>query len=112
MVPKLASHVKNKGSVPLYTFKAVYLRCRVRYFTDGAVIGNRSFVNEIFTTLKDRFGAKRETGARLIRGLEKEGKLYAMRDLKQGAIGLSSVESSSVMASILHFSMLACSGSD
>jgi hypothetical protein len=75
--------VAEGGRLP----KAVYLRCRVRYFTDGAVIGNRSFVNEIFTTLKDRFGAKRKTGARLIRGLEKEDKLYAMRDLKQGVVG-------------------------
>ena len=51
------------------------------------VIGSRSFVNEIFTTLKDRFGEKRKTGARLMRGLEKEDKLYAMRDLKQGVVG-------------------------
>jgi len=75
--------VAEGGRLP----KAVYLRCRVRYLTDGAVIGSRSFVNEIFTTLKDRFGAKRKTGARLMRGLEKEDKLYAMRDLKQGVVG-------------------------
>jgi hypothetical protein len=75
--------VAEGGRLP----KVVYLRCRVRYFTDGAVIGSRSFVNEIFTTLKDRFGAKRKTGARLMRGLEKEDKLYALRDLKQGVVG-------------------------
>lgn len=75
--------VAEGGRLP----KAVYLRCRVRYFTDGAVMGSRSLVNEIFTTLKDRFGAKRKTGARLMRGLENEDKLYALRDLKQGVVG-------------------------
>jgi putative transposase len=75
--------VAEGGRLP----QAAYLRCRVRYFTDGAVIGSRSFVNEVFTNLKDRFGEKRKTGARLMRGLEKEDKLYAMRDLKQAVVG-------------------------
>ena len=51
------------------------------------VIGSRSFVNEIFTTLKDRFGEKRKTGARLMRGLEKQDKLYALRDLSREWLG-------------------------
>jgi REP element-mobilizing transposase RayT len=63
---------------------SVYLRCRVRYFTDGAVIGSRAYVNEVFGALRERFGASRKTGARLLRGLEE--KLYALRDLKRGAV--------------------------
>ena len=59
-----------------------YLRLRVRYFTDGAVIGSREYVNEVFTSLRERFGAKRRTGARLMRGLAGEEKLYALRDLR------------------------------
>ena len=59
-----------------------YLRLRVRYFTDGAVIGSREYVNEVFTSLRERFGAKRRTGARLMRGLASEEKLYALRDLR------------------------------
>jgi REP element-mobilizing transposase RayT len=64
-----------------------YLRCRVRYFTDGAVIGSRSFVNDIFKSTRERFGEKRKTGARLMKGLNKEEKLYALRDLRADVLG-------------------------
>lgn len=66
---------------------SVYLRCRVRYFTEGAVIGSRAFVNEVFGAVRERFGPRRKTGARLMRGLAREEKLYALRDLKAGAAG-------------------------
>ena len=65
---------------------SVYLRCRVRYFTDGAVIGSRAFVNGVFGALRERFGATRKTGARRLRGLAREECLYALRDLKAGAV--------------------------
>ena len=42
-------------------------RCRVRYFTDGAVIGSRAFVNEVFVVARDRFGPRRKDGARNLR---------------------------------------------
>ena len=29
------------------------LRCRIRYFTDGAAIGSRDFVNEAFSTARE-----------------------------------------------------------
>jgi hypothetical protein len=38
---------------------AKMLRCRVRYFTDGAVIGSKEFVNEAFANARERFGPKR-----------------------------------------------------
>ncbi|MBC8128416.1 MAG: transposase [Gloeobacteraceae cyanobacterium ES-bin-144] len=38
---------------------AKMLRCRIRYFTDGAVIGGRSFVDEAFASARERFGPKR-----------------------------------------------------
>ena len=62
------------------------LRCRLRYFTEGAVIGSRSFVNEAFRSARDRFGPKRRDGARKMRGdaAELSGKLWSFRDLKQG----------------------------
>ena len=63
---------------------SVYLRCRVRYFTEGAVIGSRSYVNEVFGALRERFGPRRRTGARLLRGLAREERLYALRDLRSG----------------------------
>jgi len=39
------------------------LRCRVRYLTDGAVIGSKEFVNEAFAQARERFSAKRKDGA-------------------------------------------------
>lgn len=62
------------------------LRCRVRYFTDGAVIGSRSFVNEAFASARERFGPKRKDGARKLRGEASAaaGVLWSLRDLKKG----------------------------
>jgi len=60
------------------------LLCRVRYFTDGAVIGSRAFVNEAFTNARERFGTKRKDGARRMRGSGKPaaGVLWSLRDLR------------------------------
>jgi hypothetical protein len=44
------------------------LRCRVRYFSDGAVIGSREFVDGVFRACRERFGGKRKSGARKMRG--------------------------------------------
>ena len=65
---------------------AKMLRCRIRYFTDGAVIGSRSFVNEAFANAPKRFGAKRRDGARKLGGnaAAAAGVLWSMRDLKKG----------------------------
>ncbi len=62
------------------------LRCRVRYFTDGAVIGSRSFVNEAFASARERFGPKRKDGARKLRGEASAAAsvLWSLRDLKKG----------------------------
>ncbi len=65
---------------------ASMLRCRVRYFTDGAVIGSREFVNEVFTRARDRFGTKRIDGARAMKGNGRgaKGLLWSARDLRVG----------------------------
>jgi hypothetical protein len=62
------------------------LRCRVRYFTDGAVIGSRVFVNEAFANARDRFGKNRRDGARKMRGdaAAATGGLWSLRDLRKG----------------------------
>jgi len=62
------------------------LRCRVRYFTDGAVIGSRGFVDEVFRLCRDRFGEKRKDGARKWRGSGSaaSGMLWSVRDLHKG----------------------------
>jgi REP element-mobilizing transposase RayT len=63
------------------------LRHRVRYFTDGVVIGSRSFVNDAFASARERFGAKRKDGARKMRGDAfgaAAGILWSLRDLRKG----------------------------
>jgi hypothetical protein len=63
---------------------AAMLRCRVRYFTDGAVIGSRAFVNEAFAAARERFTECRKDGARRMRGsgAPAAGELWSMRDLR------------------------------
>ena len=58
--------------------------CRVRYFTDGAVIGSRAFVDGVFRASRERFGPKRKDGARKPRGAlgELAGEIWSLRDLK------------------------------
>jgi hypothetical protein len=70
--------------------RADYLRCRVRYFTDGAVLGGREFVERVFQGARWRFGAARKSGARPLRGLASAGppeRLYGMRDLRKRVFG-------------------------
>lgn len=67
-----------------------YLRCRVRYFTDGAVLGTREFVESVFESARERFSEKRKTGARPLRGLEVEAKperLFNLRQLQRNVFG-------------------------
>jgi hypothetical protein len=74
-------HADN-GEIPL----GKMLRCRIRYFTAGAVIGSRSFVDDAFTNARERFGSKRKTGARKLRGTASpaDALLWSLRDLKKG----------------------------
>jgi REP element-mobilizing transposase RayT len=61
------------------------LRCRIRYFTDGAVIGSKEFVNEAFGSARDRFSDKRKDGARRMRGSAAAAKeLWSIRALRVG----------------------------
>lgn len=59
--------------------RAEMLRLRVRYLVDGAVLGSRAFVNELFTRHWERFGPKRPDGARPMRGLPGLSALRALR---------------------------------
>ena len=61
------------------------VRCRVRYFTDGVVIGSRKFVNDAFKLNSEQFGKKRKDGARKPRGAfgGLAGEIWSMRDLQK-----------------------------
>ena len=65
---------------------AKMLRCRIRYFTEGAVIGSKDFVNEAFASARERFGPKRKDGARKLKGdgAAASGMLWSLRDLRKG----------------------------
>jgi putative transposase len=60
------------------------LQCRVRYFTDGAVIGSKDFVNEVCASARDRFSPQRKDGARTLKGSGRgaKGLLWSARDLR------------------------------
>ncbi len=64
------------------------LRRKVRYFTDGAVLGSAAFVERAFEALRSRgrLGPRRETGARRLRGAD-WGDLRVLRDLQIRVIG-------------------------
>ena len=60
------------------------VRCRVRYFVDGCVIGSKAFVDEVFIARREHFSAGRTSGARLMRATAPP--LYAIRDLQQNVL--------------------------
>lgn len=65
---------------------ATRLRCRIRYFSDGVVIGSQAFVNAFFEAKREYFGPKRRDGARKLRGGD-WGEIRALRDLRKGVQG-------------------------
>ena len=72
--------------------RAEILRCKTRYFTDGAVIGSKSFVNRFFKQVKDGLAGDRQVGASPMRRVARidqlEGdKLYSFRDLQKDVYG-------------------------
>ncbi len=75
---------KDNGTVLPDLGMTKMLRTRVRYFTDGAVIGSKSFVNETFEAARERFSEKRKDGARRMRGsgAAASGVLWSARDLR------------------------------
>ena len=65
---------------------AAAVRCRVRYFTDGGVIGSCKYVQDIFESLRGQFGTKRRSGPRRMKGSDWDG-LTVLRDLRRGVFG-------------------------
>ena len=64
------------------------LRCRVRYFTDGMIIGAKEFVEHFFRSQRSLFGQRRTSGARKMSGGLSEGEegLFSARDLRVAPI--------------------------
>ena len=70
-----------RGKLPM----ADVLRCRVRYFSDGLVLGSGEFVERVFKRYRSEFGLKRKTGARPMRFGQWNG-LCTMRDLRKQVV--------------------------
>ena len=71
--------IKAGGKVPA----AQLIRCKVRHFSDGVAVGSKLFVESIFQNFRSLFSPKRKDGARPLRALPKDGRLFALRDLRK-----------------------------
>ncbi|MBP9225458.1 MAG: hypothetical protein KBF76_16425, partial [Verrucomicrobiales bacterium] len=69
---------RRKGKMPA----AEAIRIRVRYLTDGAVLGSEAFVNQVFERNRAKFGKTRQSGARSMREADWSG-LCVLRDLRK-----------------------------
>ncbi|MBK1835460.1 transposase [Roseibacillus ishigakijimensis] len=66
-----------------------YLRCRVRYLTDGAALGSRDFIETVFHSAREHFSPARKDGARPLKGLEvvpKPERIYNLRQLQKDVL--------------------------
>jgi REP element-mobilizing transposase RayT len=74
----LEAVIRQGGSVSVHEL----LRLRVRYFSDGLVLGSKSFVESVFQENRSIFGPRRrKAGTALPKGIW--GTLHSMRDLKK-----------------------------
>jgi len=80
---KLAQALAKRGKLT----RGQLLRCRVRYFTKGVVIGARPFVESVFRQNRTLFGGQRKAGARPLRFGEWGG-LCSLRDLRREVVVL------------------------
>ena len=74
---RVREELERGGRLPLH----LALRCRVRYFTDGVVLGSNGFLEE----KRAFFGPRRKSGARRMRGADWGG-VRTLRDLQVDVI--------------------------
>jgi hypothetical protein len=79
---QLAKVMEAKGKLPL----ADVLRCRVRYFTDGAVLGSKAFVSEHLARYRRKTGLRKRITTQALPPLTEWGDMVAMRGLRKNAI--------------------------
>ena len=63
---------------------AELIRLRVRYFSDGLVLGSKEFVESVFQENRTLFGPKRKNGARRL--TECDSPLFSLRQLRLRAV--------------------------
>jgi REP element-mobilizing transposase RayT len=79
----LQTVVRQRGRLP----KAQVLRCRIRHFSDGAVLGSRAFVQEQLTRFQRITGRRKRMRPRELPGVTDWDGLMTMRGLRQRAFG-------------------------
>ncbi len=71
------------GKLPL----AEVLRCRVKYFTEGAVLGSQAFVQTQLAVYQERTGRRRGAAPRPIPSITDWGELTILRAVRGPALG-------------------------
>ncbi len=71
------------GQLPLATI----LRCRIRFFTDGGVLGGRAFVELHLAKYREKTGRRERTEPRAIPPVVEWGDLSTLRGLRQRTFG-------------------------
>ncbi|MFN0080325.1 MAG: transposase [Prosthecobacter sp.] len=61
------------------------VRLRVRYFSDGAILGSKAFVEGIFEAQRENFSPKRKHGAKRISEFTQP--FYSLRQLRKAPVG-------------------------
>ena len=85
LATEVEREIERRGKMPLHEV----ICHRVRYFSDGVIIGSAGFVDRVFQSHRDRLvgrDSKRTTGARTMRGAQ-WGNLTSLRDLRVNVIG-------------------------
>ncbi len=75
--------IESGGKLPV----ADVLRCRVRYFADGAVLGGRAFVAHHLGRYQQKTGRRRDRDVHAIPAVAAWGELTAMRALRRKPFG-------------------------
>jgi len=80
---QLAKVMEAKGKLPLSTV----LHCKVRYFTDGAVLGSKAFVAEQLALYRHKTGMRKRVAAQALPPITEWGDMVAMRGLRKKLFG-------------------------
>jgi len=80
---QLAKVMEQKGKLPIDEV----LRCKVRFFTDGAVLGGHAFVAEQLALYRRKTGLRKGITARGLPPITEWGDMVAMRGMRKNAFG-------------------------
>ena len=80
---ELQKVMKAKGQLPISTV----LRCRVRYFSDGAVLGSKAFVARHLEDYRRQTGRRERTAPRPLPDLTDWGEVNSLRGLRKNTFG-------------------------